>query len=148
MKVITITMAIALLFLHVSVKVSAQQPHPSRQEAAKKTTKIQYGTASFYANKFNGRKTASGEIFSQDKLTAAHNGLPLGTWIKVTNLKNKKSVLVRINDRMHPSNPRLIDMSKTAAVALGYTGHGLTRVKIEYVGKKKPEEMLADNKAQ
>src|ERR1044072_5455031 len=106
----------------------------------------QYGVASFYADKFEGRKTCTDEVFTQKKLTAACNTLPLNCWIKVTNLKNKKSVLVRINDRMHPSNPRLIDMSKTAAVALGYTGHGLTRVKIEYVGKKKPEEVLADNK--
>jgi rare lipoprotein A len=74
MKVITITMAIALLILHTCMPVIAQQ-HPSRKEAAKKTTKIQYGTASFYANKFNGRKTASGEVFSQKKLTAAHNGI-------------------------------------------------------------------------
>jgi rare lipoprotein A len=108
----------------------------------------QYGVASFYADKFEGRKTCTDEIFTQKKLTAACNTLPLNCWIKVTNLKNKKSVLVRINDRMHPENPRLIDMSKAAAQALGYTGHGLTRVKIEYVGKKKPEEVLADSKAQ
>jgi len=139
MKVITITMAIALLFLHVSVKVRAQQPHPSRQEAAKKTTKIQYGTASFYANKFNGRKTASGEIFSQDKLTAAHNGLPLGTWIKVTNLKNKRSVVVRVNDRLAHNNKRLVDLSRAGASKLGYTSKGLTKVKVEVLGKKKPE---------
>ena len=139
MKVITITMAIALLFLHVSVKVRAQQPHPSRQEAAKKTTKIQYGTASFYANKFNGRKTASGEIFSQDKLTAAHNGLPLGTWIKVTNLRNKRSVIVRVNDRLAHNNKRLVDLSRAGASKLGYTSKGLTKVKVEVLGKKKPE---------
>lgn len=107
----------------------------------------QFGVASFYADKFEGQRTCTDEIFTQKKLTAACNTLPLNCWIKVTNLRNQKSVMVWINDRMHPSNPRLIDMSKSAAVALGYTGHGLTRVKIQYIGKKKPDEaLLADNK--
>jgi rare lipoprotein A len=106
----------------------------------------QFGVASFYADKFEGQRTCTDEVFTQKKLTAACNTLPLNCWIKVTNLRNKKSVLVKVNDRMHPSNPRLIDMSKAAATALGYTGHGLTRVKIEYLGKKKPEdEELAGN---
>src|SRR4051812_25052223 len=69
---------------------------PEKQE------KIIYGQASFYANKFHGRQTANGETFNQDKLTAACNVLPLGTWIKVTNLKNGKSIIVRTNDRLHP----------------------------------------------
>lgn len=92
---------------------------------------IKYGTASFYANKFNGRRTANGEIYSSEKYTAACNVLPLGTWIKVTNLRNHKSVIVKINDRMHPKNKRLVDLSKIAAKELGYRGRGLTRVKIE-----------------
>jgi rare lipoprotein A len=100
----------------------------------------QFGVASFYADKFEGRPTCTDEIFTQKKLTAACNTLPLNCWIKVTNLGNNRSVLVRVNDRMHPANPRLIDMSKSAAIALGYTGKGLTKVKIEYLGKKKPEE--------
>jgi rare lipoprotein A len=100
----------------------------------------QYGVASFYADKFEGQRTCTDEVFTQKKLTAACNTLPLNCWIRVTNLRNKKSVLVRINDRMHPANPRLIDMSKSAAVALGYTGHGLTKVKVTYLGKNKPEE--------
>jgi rare lipoprotein A len=100
----------------------------------------QYGVASFYADKFEGQRTCTDEVFTQKKLTAACNTLPLNCWIRVTNLRNDKSVLVRVNDRMHPANPRLIDMSKSAAVALGYTGNGLTKVKITYLGKKKPEE--------
>ena len=141
MKRITITMAFALLFLPVAVRVNAQQPHPSRQEAAKNTAKIQYGTASFYANKFNGRKTANGEVFSQDKLTAAHNSLPFGTWIKVTNLRNKRSVVVRVNDRLAHNNKRLVDLSRAGASKLGYTSRGLTKVKVEVLGKKKPENV-------
>lgn len=108
---------------------------------------IQYGVASFYHDKFEGQKTCTDEVFTQKKLTAACNTLPLNCWIKVTNLRNSKSVVVRVNDRMHPSNPRLIDMSKSAAKALGYTGHGLTRVKIQYLGKKKPEEEVYADKS-
>jgi rare lipoprotein A len=109
---------------------------------------VQFGVASFYHDKFEGQKTCTDEVFTQKKLTAACNTLPLNCWIKVTNLKNDRSVFVKVNDRMHPSNPRLIDMSKAAAKELGYTGRGLTRVKIQYIGKKKPEEqILADNKS-
>ena len=64
-----------------------------------KTSRVFYGDASFYSGKFNGRRTASGEIYSQNKRTCACNVLPLGTWIKVTNVKNGKSVEVKINDR-------------------------------------------------
>jgi rare lipoprotein A len=92
---------------------------------------IKYGTASFYAKKFNGLRTASGARYNSTKFTAACNVLPLNTWIKVTNLKNQTSVIVIINDRMHPKNKRLIDLSKGAATKLGYTGRGLARVKVE-----------------
>lgn len=100
--------------------------------------RIQYGIASFYHNKFEGRKTANGEIFTQKGMTAASNTHPLNCWVRVTNSRNKKSVIVRITDRMHPKNPRLIDLSRTAAARLGYTGRGLTRVKVEYLGRQKP----------
>jgi rare lipoprotein A len=104
----------------------------------KADSKILYGTASYYANKFQGRKTANGEIFDQNKMTAACNVLPLGTWIRVTNLRNKKSVLVKINDRLHPKMKRIVDLSMTAARQLNYIRSGLTRVKVEVLGKKKP----------
>lgn len=98
--------------------------------------RVQYGTASFYHDKFVGRKTATGELFRQDRFTAAHNTLPLGTYIRVTNMRNRKSVVVRINDRLHYRNPRLVDLSKAAAHKLGYVNSGLTRVKVEVLGKK------------
>ena len=105
----------------------------------KKTTpSVLYGTASFYADKFNGRQTANGEIFSQQKMTAACNVLPLGTWIRVTNLRNGRVVVVKVNDRLHARMTRVVDLSKTAARMLGYTGGGLTKVKVEPLGKKKP----------
>lgn len=102
--------------------------------------KILYGTASFYSNSFNGRKTASGEIFSQQKMTAACNVLPLGTWIRVTNLRNGRSVLVKVNDRLHNKMTRVVDLSRTAAEKLSYIRSGLTRVRVEVLGKKKPEK--------
>ena len=102
--------------------------------------KILYGTASFYSNSFNGKKTANGEIYSQKKMTAACNVLPLGTWIKVTNLRNGRSVLVKTNDRLHSRMKRVVDLSRSAAEKLNYVKSGLTRVKVEVLGKGKPEE--------
>jgi rare lipoprotein A len=114
-------------------------PHTPRI-TPKKNIKIQYGVASFYANKFNGKRTASGEVFSQKKLTAASNTLSLGTWVKVTNLRNKRTVIVKITDRMHHRNKRLIDLSNAAAHRLGYTGRGLTRVRVDVLGRHKPAD--------
>jgi rare lipoprotein A len=103
---------------------------------SKKTPKVLYGTASFYANKFEGRKTANGEIFSQKKLTAACNVLPLGTWIRVTNLRNGRSVVVKINDRLHYRMKRVTDLSGAAARQIGHND-GLTRVKVEVLDRKR-----------
>jgi len=101
---------------------------------------ILYGTARFYSNSHNGRKTANGEIYSHKKMTAACNVLPLGTWIKVTNLRNGKSVVVKTNDRLHSRMKRVVDLSREAADKLGYVKSGLTRVRVEVIGKKKPEK--------
>jgi len=126
---------IAVIFI-LPPAVIAQNQAAANKLKPKKTTKVFYGQASFYANKFEGRKTANGEIFSQKKLTCACNVLPLGTWIKVTNLRNGKTVVVKTNDRLHPRMNRIVDLSKTAAQRLGYVGRGLTRVKIEIVDRK------------
>jgi rare lipoprotein A len=88
------------------------------------------GIASFYSNKFNGRKTASGELFSQKKMTAACNKLPLGTRVKVVNLQNNKSVELIINDRLHHKNRRLVDLSLAAAKELEFHQKGITKVKV------------------
>lgn len=101
---------------------------------------IQFGVASYYAPKFHGRKTANGERYDSTKLTAAHNGLAFGTWIKVTNQRNGRSVIVKINDRLHYANKRVVDLSGTAAKKLGFYKRGLTKVKVEVLGKKKPTE--------
>jgi len=126
-----------LIFLSISV-VSAQvdSTKDSTIQNLQKPTKEFYGLASFYANKFVGRKTANGEIFSQDKYTAACNVLPLGTWIKVTNLRNGKSVVVKTNDRLHPKVKRLVDLSRVAAQKLNYINSGLVKVRIEVISHK------------
>lgn len=91
----------------------------------------QTGTASYYANKFEGRKTSSGEIFSQKKLTAAHKTLPLGTMVRLTNLSNDSVVVVKINDRLPKSSKRMIDLSRAAAEQLNFIVKGLTQVRME-----------------
>lgn len=97
------------------------------------STKTETGVASFYHDKFEGRKTANGEIFRQSKFTAAHKTLPLGTWVRVTNLSNDSTVIVKINDRMPLWNKRSIDLTEAAASQLNYISKGLTRVLIEII---------------
>ncbi len=104
---------------------------------AKKNTKTLFGQASFYSLKFEGRKTASGQIFKHKKFTAACNMLPLGTFIKVTNLKNGKTVVVQTNDRLHVKTKRLIDLTMAGAKRLGFVASGITKVKVEVLGGKK-----------
>lgn len=94
---------------------------------------VQTGKASFYADKFEGHPTASGEKYKHNKLTAAHRTLPFGTKIKVTNLANEQSVIVVINDRGPYVDGRVIDLSKKAAEELGFILQGLTDVTIEVV---------------
>ncbi len=88
------------------------------------------GVASFYASKFNGRKTCSGQKFSNDSLTAAHKSLKFGTYVQVKNLKNDSTVVVRINDRLPRSSKRSIDLSQRAAKQLNFMKAGLTKVEI------------------
>ncbi len=90
------------------------------------------GMASYYASKHAGKKTANGEVYRSNKLTAAHKTLPFGTSVKVTNLSNGKSVVVRINDRGPFAKGRIIDLSKAAARKIGMIKAGVTKVKIEY----------------
>ena len=89
--------------------------------------------ASFYHDKFNGRKTASGEIFSNSKLTAANRTLPFGTNIKVTNLRTGKSVIVKVNDRGPFHSSRAIDLSKAAFDAIGNTKRGTMPIEYQIV---------------
>jgi rare lipoprotein A len=89
------------------------------------------GTASFYGREEHGGKTASGERFDMNAMTAAHRTAPLGSRLKVTNLRNGRSVVVRINDRGPFVRGRIIDLSRAAAGELGFIGAGVTRVHVE-----------------
>ncbi|MEI8032761.1 MAG: septal ring lytic transglycosylase RlpA family protein [Chlorobiaceae bacterium] len=102
-------------------------------ESAKaiESTLLGEGKASFYAGDFHGQTTANGEKFNMNKLTAAHPSLPFGTWVRVTNLRNGRDVVVRINDRGPFIKGRIIDLSVGAAKALDIMKTGTTRVKIE-----------------
>jgi len=91
------------------------------------------GMASWYGGKFQGRKTANGEVFDTNKMTAAHKTLPFDTVVKVTNLKNNKSVLVRINDRGPFVEGRVIDLSRAAAEIIDMTISGVTLVELDIV---------------
>ena len=95
---------------------------------------VQTGRASWYGQAFHGRKTANGEVYDMNHLTAAHKTMPLPSYARVTNVKNGHSVIVRVNDRGPFSNNRVIDLSKRAAQILDYTLAGTAQVKVEYVG--------------
>ncbi len=123
------------------ISAQTQKNHPGKTAIHRKPDKKihpRYGVASYYAKKFTGRKMTNGEIYRPEKYTAACNVLPLNTWIKVTNLKNNKSVIVKISDRMNSKNKRLVDLSYSAAKKLGYLSSGLTRVKVEVLNNHTP----------
>jgi rare lipoprotein A len=103
------------------------------QEGTKQAGKQLKGKATIYANRFQGLRTVTGEIFKHSNLTAASNNFKINTWVKVTNLSNMKSVIVRINDRMHPRMAkmgRVVDLTQKAANLLGGFD-GMTNVKVE-----------------
>lgn len=130
---------VCLAFSGTALSVSAQHASDSiRLNKNRNVAAVQYGVASYYHDKFEGRLTANGDTFTQKSMTAASNTYPLNCWVRVTNTRNGKSVVVHIIDRMHRLNTRVIDLSRTAAKELRYISKGLTRVKVEYLGKKKP----------
>jgi rare lipoprotein A len=98
---------------------------------SKQPNSVEVGNASWYGKKFQGKATASGEAFDMYALTAAHKSFPFNTKVKVTNLKNNHSVVVRINDRGPFVQGRIIDLSYAAAKKLGYLNQGVTKVRIE-----------------
>ncbi len=103
------------------------------------------GTASWYGNKFHGHKTSNGEIYDMYNFSAAHKSLPLPTYLKVTNLDNQQSVIVRVNDRGPFHGDRLIDLSYAAAARLDYHKKGLARVRIEAITPAQGESYKASS---
>jgi len=124
MKVIKYVSVLVVVFAILLVNTS------TFSQFKKVTNTVWKGIASYYHPKFNGRKTSNGEVFNNDKLTCANNFLRLGTYILVSNINNGKSVIVKVNDRMHAKNKRLIDLSQAAASQLGLLNKGVGEVNI------------------
>jgi rare lipoprotein A len=96
---------------------------------------VSVGAASWYGSDFHGRRTANGEIFNRDSISAAHPTMPLPSYARVTNLRNSRSIIVRVNDRGPYHGNRVMDVSQRVADALDFRRSGTTRVKVEYVGR-------------
>ena len=127
MRLLLLTMTLLL----TTMGVKAQQSQLEKLDKA--IDNVKKGIASFYHDKFEGRRTATGDIFDNDKFTAASNKLKLGSYVKVTNVSNGEVVYVKINDRMAKSNTRLIDLASVAAKKLDFHRKGITKVKVEVV---------------
>jgi peptidoglycan lytic transglycosylase len=139
---------LALLLAVVSLGAAQRPPNPdpalavatakatnpaSQPRKAGRSAPYQVGTASWYGEYFQGRATATGEPYNMYDLTAAHPTLPLGTWVRVTNLHNGRAVTVRINDRGPVVDGRIIDVSYSAAKVLQFKEKGLQRVRLDIV---------------
>ena len=136
-----VVLLLSFHYTYAQKKKVHERKNQSKEVTGKKRKNIKYGIASFYASKFQGRPTHNDEIYDSSKYTAACNVFPLNTWLKVTNLKNKKSIIVRVNDRMHPQNKRLVDLSKIAAKKLGFISRGIAKVRVEVLdGYKERDE--------
>lgn len=123
-KITTILVILSLML--ASGSAYAQQP--------------QTGKASYYANKFHGRRTSDGSIYHRDSMTCAHSTLPFGTILKVRNVKNGKEVIVKVNDRGPFCKGRIVDLSYAAAKKIDMLSHGVVNVevtKVGYVNRKK-----------
>jgi len=117
---------------------SSPRPAIGPKPAGPELTATTDGIASYYGKEHHGKKTANGEIFDMTKLTAAHRSLPFGSQVKVTNLSNQRSVIVRINDRGPYYKGRIIDLSQAAAERLEMLTVGITQVKVEVLDAQKP----------
>ena len=122
-------------------------PNPPAVLPAPSTEPYQVGKASWYGGLFQGKATASGEDYDMYDFTAAHRELPLGTFVKVTNLTNRKSVIVRINDRGPVTPGRVIDLSYSAARSLEMHQNGLQKVRIDVVEPKDAEMAMVNQPA-
>jgi rare lipoprotein A len=129
--------------LGLTITVVASPPSPAKSTASSPSNSsakkhwFQIGKASWYGGSFNGRKTANGERFDMNSLTCAHRSLPLGSWVRVTNLHNEKTVFLRVNDRGPMAESLIVDLSYAAARKLGISGLG--KVKVEPVSPNDPQ---------
>lgn len=134
---LAVTLAIALGAAPGNTQTpDSEQGIPGQTQEALKpipTKKFQVGKASWYGRVFQHHRTASGEPYDMNDLTAAHRTLPLGSWVKVTNLRNDRSVMVRINDRGPVKKSRIIDLSYGAAKMLDMGSSGISSVRLDIV---------------
>lgn len=126
MKISSFQLFISLIFYFILSNVKGQD---------------EYCSASYYHTKFEGRGTSNGEVFRNNKFTAAHKNLPFGTWVKLTNTKNDSVCFVRVNDRLPQSSKRCIDLTQEAARQINMIQAGVARVKFEVV-----EEIIVPEK--
>jgi peptidoglycan lytic transglycosylase len=126
--------ALALLVTVAGIATQATADAPTHVDHPTKTGKwYQIGKASWYGRRFQGHKTASGEAFDFNMLTCAHRTLPIGSLLRVTNLSNKRSIMVRVNDRGPIPSNKIVDLSYAAARSLGFSHLGSARVRLEKV---------------
>ena len=143
MKIRTTSAALAILALvafaaqaqttpAAPARAPAAAPAPSAAAPAPASAAgVETGLAAVYSDKLQGRKTASGQVYDRNKLTTAHKTLPFGTKVKVTNVKNDKSVVLLVNDRGPTQAGRVVDVSPAAAKALGISARGTAEVRVE-----------------
>lgn len=117
-----------------------------KRSAKKVLSWHQLGLASWYGSQFQGKETANGERFNMHDLTCAHPFLPLGTWVKVTNLHTLKWIVVRVNDRGPVPETRIVDLSSEAAHMLGMRGVGVTRVRLDVIDPQQAAQAVRQEK--
>lgn len=117
-------------------------PAPEKKAPKKPEKPFQTGKASWYGKEFHGKETASGESYDMFRFTAAHLSLPLGSWVRVTNLRNHKTVIVRINDRGPVTPGRIIDLSYGAAQVLEFRRKGIEAVRLDVIQTPQSNETL------
>jgi rare lipoprotein A len=139
--------AAAFVLSFSSVASAQTQPAPAATASAPQAKdagdKVSEGKVAHYGRKFNGRKTANGERFNAGAMTMAHKTLPFGTLVKVTNLANKRSVVVRVNDRGPTADDRIGDLTTSAARKIKMTHAGVIQAKLEVVGASKARKRAA-----
>jgi len=138
-RVLPCIMATLVMVATVGAAPATKGPRSTKQGPPKRQKPYEIGSASWYGKPFHGRATASGEPYDMFQFTAAHRQLPLGTWVKVTNLRNGKWLMVRINDRGPVPENRIIDLSYGAAAMLEFRHAGVERVQLDIV----PAQMVA-----
>lgn len=128
-----LSLTIVVIMACFSPLMAAKHPRPEKK--VRSAHQVQYGIASWYGSRDQGRLMACGEPFDEHEMIAAHRTLPLGTRVRVTNLRNGRSVVVKIKDRGPNVRGRVIDVSRAAAHKLRFTGRGLTPVKIRVLSE-------------